>query len=201
MEQCDAEAEFLCQMFQHIPQELQHRLLIMTADHSEDTMEHCKLLLLLLRKFPQTIATHGPRLIETLLTAEKYSHPGRTVNGYRQLLACDELPLLCTAQVELKPRLSLRLLCKALEFYLANIQQPQDNQIQNSWDRLFQVIELIGKKLGWELSNLFPMTWNREANCEKLHQYAIAHSGNLCGELTVRQLLMCATADVLRIFN
>lgn len=59
LEQCDPEAEFLCQMFQHVPQELQHRLLIMTADHSEDTMEHCKLLLLLLRRFPQTIATHG----------------------------------------------------------------------------------------------------------------------------------------------
>ncbi|XP_018396366.1 PREDICTED: integrator complex subunit 10-like [Cyphomyrmex costatus] len=62
LEQCDSEAEFLCQMFQHIPQDLQHRLLIMTADHSEDTMEHCKLLLLLLRKFPQTIATHGPQV-------------------------------------------------------------------------------------------------------------------------------------------
>lgn len=49
-------------MFQHIPQELQHRLLVMTADHSEDTMEHCKLLLLLLRKFPQTIPTHGVRI-------------------------------------------------------------------------------------------------------------------------------------------
>lgn len=59
LEQCDSEAEFLCQMFQHIPQDLQHRLLVMTADHSEDTMEHCKLLLLLLRRFPQTIATHG----------------------------------------------------------------------------------------------------------------------------------------------
>lgn len=59
LEQCDSEAEFLCQMFQHISQDLQHRLLVMTADHSEDTMEHCKLLLLLLRRFPQTIATHG----------------------------------------------------------------------------------------------------------------------------------------------
>ncbi|XP_043523632.1 integrator complex subunit 10 isoform X2 [Frieseomelitta varia] len=201
LEQCDAEAEFLCQMFQHIPQELQHRLLIMTADHSEDTMEHCKLLLLLLRKFPQTIATHGPRLVETLLTAEKHSHPGRTVNGYRKLLACDALPLLGTAQVELNPRLSLRLLCKAVEFYLAYIQQPQDNQIQNPWDRLFQVVELIGKKLGWELSNLFSMAWNREAYCERLHQYAIVHSANLCDELTVRQLLMCSIAVLLRILN
>lgn len=63
-EQCDSEAEFLCQMFQHIPQDLQHRLLVMTADHSEDTMEHCKLLLLLLRRFPQTIATHGVHILK-----------------------------------------------------------------------------------------------------------------------------------------
>ncbi|XP_053986860.1 integrator complex subunit 10 isoform X2 [Hylaeus anthracinus] len=201
LEQCDPEAEFLCQMFQHIPQELQHRLLVMTADHSEDTMEHCKLLLLLLRRFPQTIATHGPRLVETLLTAEKHSHPGRTVNGFRRLLACDALPLLGTAPVELNPRLSLRLLCKAVEFYLAYIQQPQDNQIQHPWDRLFQVVELIGKKLGWELSSLFSLVWNRDTYCERLHQYAMAHASNLCEELVVRQLLMCTVVVLLRILN
>lgn len=201
MEQCDSEAEFLCQMFQHIPQELQHRLLVMTADHSEDTMEHCKLLLLLLHRFPQTISTHGPRLVETLLTAEKHSHPGRAVNGFRKLLACDALPLLGNAPVELNPRLSLRLLCKAIDFYLAYMQQPQDNQIQHPWDRLFQVVELIGKKLEWELSNLFSLPWNRDSFCERLHQYAIAHSANLCEEVIGRQLLMCTLVVLLRILH
>lgn len=200
-EQCDPDTEFLCQMFQHIPQELQHRLLIMTADHSEDTMEHCKLLLLLLRRFPQTIATHGPRLVETLLTAEKHSHPGRAVNGFRRLLACDALPLLGASTVELNPRLSLRLLCKAVEFYLAYIQQPQDSQIQNPWDRLFQVVELIGKKLGWELSSIFAMPWNREAYCDKLQQYAVVHGAGLCEELIVRQLLISTVVVLLRILN
>ncbi|KAL0128271.1 hypothetical protein PUN28_003497 [Cardiocondyla obscurior] len=201
LEQCDSEAEFLCQMFQHIPQDLQHRLLVMTADHCEDTMEHCTLLLLLLRKFPQTIATHGPRLVETLLTAEKHSHPGRAVNGFRRLLACDALPLLGSAVVELNPRLSLRLLCKAVEFYLAYIQLPQDMQIQNPWDRLFQIVELIGKKLGWELSSLFATPWNREAYSDRLQQYAIAHSTGMCDEPVVRQLLMCTIVVLLRILN
>ncbi|XP_014475271.1 PREDICTED: integrator complex subunit 10 [Dinoponera quadriceps] len=200
-EQCDPEAEFLCQMFQHIPQELQHRLLVMTADHSEDTMEHCKLLLLLLRRFPQTIATHGTRLVETLLTAEKHSHPGRAVNGFRRLLACDALPLLGTAPVELNTRLSLRLLCKAIEFYLAYIQQPQDAQIQNPWDRLFQIVELMGKKLGWELSSLFSMPWNREVYSEKLQQYAIAHAAVPSDEQVVKQLLMCTIVVLLRLLN
>ncbi|XP_033228562.1 integrator complex subunit 10 [Belonocnema kinseyi] len=200
-EQNDPESELLCQMFQHIPQDLQHRLLIMTADHSEDTMEHCKLLLLLLRRFPQTIASHGPRLVETLLTAEKHSHPGRAVNGYRRLLACDALPLLGAAPVELNPRLSLRLLYKAVEFYLAYIQQPQDAQILQPWERLFQVVELIGKKLGWELSAFFSTGWNRELYSEKLHQYALTHSAGMCDELVVRQLLVCTIVVLLRIWN
>ncbi|XP_014611356.1 PREDICTED: integrator complex subunit 10 isoform X1 [Polistes canadensis] len=200
-EQCDPETEFLCQMFQHIPQDLQHRLLVMTADHSEDTMEHCKMLLLLIRKFPQTTPTHGPRLVDILLSAEKHNHPGRAVNCYRRLLACDTLPLLGAAPVELNPRLGLRLLWKAVEFYLAYIQHPQDIQIQYPWDRLFHVVELIGKKLGWELSNLFSMPWNRETYSEKLQQYAAVHAANLCEEVVVRQLLMCAIVVLLRILN
>jgi len=43
----------------HTLAEVQHQLLLMTAEHSEDTMEHCRLLLLLLRRFPQTVAQHG----------------------------------------------------------------------------------------------------------------------------------------------
>lgn len=140
-------------------------------------------------------------MVETLLTAEKHSHPGRAVNGFRRLLACDALPLLGAAPVELNPRLSLRLLCKAIEFYLAYIQQPQDAHIQNPWDRLFQIVELIGKKLGWELSNLFSTPWNCEMYSDRLQQYAIAHNTGLCDELIVRQLLMCTVVTLLRILN
>lgn len=142
-----------------------------------------------------------PRLVETLLTAEKHSHPGRAVNGFRRLLVYDALPLLGSAPVELNPRLSLRLLCKAVEFYLAYIQQPQDTQIQSPWDRLFQIVELMGKKLGWELSSLFTMPWSRETYSERLQQYAIAHSTGLSDELVVRQLLICTIVVLLRILN
>lgn len=140
-------------------------------------------------------------MVETLLTAEKHSHPGRAVNGFRRLLACDALPLLGAAPVELNPRLSLRLLCKAVEFYIAYILQPQDTQIHNPWDRLFQIVELIGKKLGWELSSLFSMPWDREIYSDGLQQYAIAHSASLGDEIIVRQLLMCTIVVLLRILN
>ncbi|CAG2065906.1 unnamed protein product, partial [Timema podura] len=41
--------------------EVQHKLLLMTADRSEDTMDHCRLLLLLLQRFPQSVSVHGVR--------------------------------------------------------------------------------------------------------------------------------------------
>lgn len=135
------------------------------------------------------------------MTAEKHNYPGQPVNGYRRLLACDILPLVGGSTVELNARLSLRLLCKAVEFYLAFVQQPPDTQIQNPWEKLFQVIEIIGKKLGWELSNLFSSNWDQEKYCEQLQQYAITHSNNLSDELTVRQLLMSSIVVLIRILN
>lgn len=42
--------------------EVQHELLLVTAEHSEETMEHCRLMLLLLGKFPKAISQHGVRL-------------------------------------------------------------------------------------------------------------------------------------------
>ncbi|XP_044014171.1 uncharacterized protein LOC122856556 [Aphidius gifuensis] len=65
----------------------------------------------------------------------------------------------------------------------------------------YQVIEIIGKKLGWELSNLFSSNWDQEKYCEQLQQYAITHSNNLSEELTVRQLLICSIVVLIRILN
>lgn len=111
------------------------------------------------------------------------------------------MPILGTSPVELNTRLSLRLLCKAVEFYVAYIQQPQDSQIVHPWDKLFQVIELIGKKLGWELSSLFASPWNRELYCDRLQQYASVHITGLNDELVVRQLLICSVVVLIRILN
>lgn len=73
----DSEKQFLCEMFRHISSgkvylasiklyyfqnmfvEVQHKLLLFTADHCEDTMEHCRLLLLLLQRFPTAISSYG----------------------------------------------------------------------------------------------------------------------------------------------
>lgn len=46
--------------------EVQHQLLLFTADHCEDTMEHCKLLLLLLQKFPSAVSTYGVSFLNSI---------------------------------------------------------------------------------------------------------------------------------------
>ncbi|KRT82763.1 hypothetical protein AMK59_4050 [Oryctes borbonicus] len=154
----DVEKQFLSKMFKHIPPEIQHKLLLITADHCEDTMEHCKLLLLLLQKFPSAIPNHAPALIDTLLSAEKHSHASNhPINNYRKILVCELLPLLNeeTVSVELSSKLVYKLLHKAIEYYVhsLNFHNNSGQGISNaelSWDKLCNVLEFSGRQLGWD---------------------------------------------------
>lgn len=51
--------EFYVKMFQHVSYDVQHKILLLTANHSDNNMDHCRLLLLLLKRFPQAIVTHS----------------------------------------------------------------------------------------------------------------------------------------------
>ncbi|KAI4457965.1 hypothetical protein MML48_7g00019179 [Holotrichia oblita] len=126
----DPEKQFLSKMFKHISPEIQHKLLLITADHCEDTMEHCKLLLLLLQKFHSAIPSHAPALIDTLLSAEKHSHASNhPINNYRKILVCELLPLLNeeTTTVELSSKLVYKLLHKAIEYYVHSLNFHNNN--------------------------------------------------------------------------
>ncbi|KAJ8936893.1 hypothetical protein NQ318_010920 [Aromia moschata] len=155
----DTETQFLCEMFGHISSEVQHKLLLFTADHCEDTMEHCRLLLLLLQRFPTAISSYGPRLVDTLMSAEKHSVDGHfPINSYRKLLVCDLLPLLANenVKVDLSSKLLYKLLHKAIEFYLCylglstTVIEDNEPKIEDPWTKLFGVVEFIGKQLHWE---------------------------------------------------
>lgn len=39
--------------------EVQHQLLLSMAERAEDTMEHCRLMLVVLSRLPQFVDTHG----------------------------------------------------------------------------------------------------------------------------------------------
>lgn len=56
------EQEFYVKMFQYISYEVQHQILLLTAAHSNNNLDHCRLILLLLKRFPQAISTHAVRV-------------------------------------------------------------------------------------------------------------------------------------------
>lgn len=54
-----SETEFLRQLFNHVPKNIQHALLLTCAEKTPDNMEHSTLMLLLFNKFPETIVKYG----------------------------------------------------------------------------------------------------------------------------------------------
>lgn len=180
----DSNGGFLSQMFERLPDDVQHKLLLSSAEHSEDTMEHCRLQLILLKRFPKAVATHGGPLVETLLSAERHS----SENCYARLLVVETLPLLELPQ---SPRLLIKLLVRAIDFYNTYVTDGNESDIADPWRRLFDVLELTGRQLGWDpyLIN-FSNSLNKEAYFQKLLP--------LRNFEDCRQLIYCGSIHLLR---
>lgn len=126
-ETLDPAQKFFSDIFQQITPEIQHQILLITADRCQDTMEHCKLLLLLLQKFPKAISIHASKLVDTLITAEKHLNGGLNpspINPFRKLLVHDLLNLLgmcggdvLHTEIDLPPKLIYKLINRAIEYY------------------------------------------------------------------------------------
>uniref|UniRef100_A0A1B6J7H0 Integrator complex subunit 10 n=1 Tax=Homalodisca liturata TaxID=320908 RepID=A0A1B6J7H0_9HEMI len=201
----DDNQTFLCNMFNHLPPEVQHELLLVAADHSEDTMEHCRLMLLLLNKFPATISQHGSRLVDLLVSAEKHEHE-QAVNCYRKLLVCDLIPLLgATSTLDLPIKQLFKLLHKSIEFYLCYVMNKNkaiqdlpvsEGTIDDPWGNLFRVLEMVGRKLNWELSDIFKLpikkdkVWQRIVQFHRMYAEQPKHGQQLL-YCTLLQFLSC----------
>lgn len=51
--------EFYVKMFQHVSYDVQHKILMLTVNNTENSLNQCKLLLLVLKRFPQALVTHS----------------------------------------------------------------------------------------------------------------------------------------------
>lgn len=165
----DPEPTFLRAMFASLSTDAQQQLLQVTADRSKDTMEHCRLLMILLSRFPHAVAKHGPRLVETLLSAEKHNHFQAANNCYRKLLVCELVPLMGASPipVELPSRQLYKLMHKMIEYYVSCLMSPDSNE-PDPWDKLFQGFRSIGQMLNWETSAVFSQPWGREHYWQQL---------------------------------
>ncbi|XP_059473070.1 integrator complex subunit 10 [Neocloeon triangulifer] len=202
----DPEASFLQDMFSHIPQEVQQSVLVATADRTEDKMEQCRILLLLLKKFPHTAPHHAPKLVELLLDAEKREKPG-FINSYQKFLVVQVLPIIGeNSSIMLSQMLVFKLLHKAIDLYCTLLLHPsrehnltdEEREVAGSiadpWEGLFSVQESLGHKLGWNLSTPSPMGSNKEIYFQKLRHFAQSRS---LDANQIKELVYCSTTFLL----
>lgn len=175
------ETSFLSQMFDNIIPDIQLTILKTSVENSDDTMEHCRLLVLLLKKFPQLGVDS---LVKTLINAEKFFYDNR----YARLLVVETLPLLSSLE---SPRLLQRLLVKAIDFYNSYVCDETEHDIPDPWQRLYGVLDLLGKQLGWDS---FLVNYSNSLNKEAYFQKLLTLRG--CEDC--RQLLYCGTTFFLR---
>lgn len=176
-----ADNSFLSQMFDKITPDIQLTILKTSVENSDDTMEHCRLLVLLLKKFPQLGVDS---LVKTLINAEKFFYDNR----YARLLVVETLPLLSSLE---SPRLLQRLVVKAIDFYNTYVHDETEHDITDPWQRLYAVLDLLGKQLSWDSYLLnYNNTLNKETYFQKL--ITLRHLDDC------RPLLYCGTIFLLR---
>lgn len=176
-----AEGSFLSQMFDNICPDIQLNILKTSVENSDDMMEHCKLLVLLLRKFPQLGVDS---LVKTLINTEKFIYDNR----YARLLVVETLPLLSSLE---SPRLLQRLVIKAIDFYNSYVYDETDHEITDPWQRLYGVLDMMGKQLGWDP---FLINYSNSLNKETYFQKLLTLRTNE----DCRQLLYCGVTFFLR---
>ncbi|NWZ70705.1 INT10 protein, partial [Acrocephalus arundinaceus] len=133
----DKQTQFLRGLFETLPGRVQCEMLLKATEQCFNTLERAEMLLLLLRRFPETVVQHGVGLGETLLDAESIEDQESPVNCFRKLFVCDVLPLIINnPDVRLPASLLYKYLNKAAEFYINYVTrstQPE-SQYQGSQD-------------------------------------------------------------------
>lgn len=175
------ETSFLSQMFDNICPDIQLTILKTSVENSDDTMEHCRLLVLLLKKFPQLGVDS---LVKTLINTDKFFYDNR----YARLLVVETLPLLSSLE---SPRLLQRLLIKAIDFYNSYVYDEAEHDITDPWQRLYGVLDLLGRQIGWDP---FLINYNNSLNKETYFQKLVTLRN--CEDC--RQLLYCGITFFLR---
>ncbi|XP_061901974.1 integrator complex subunit 10 isoform X3 [Entelurus aequoreus] len=118
----DKHSQFLRGLFETLPGRIQCEMLLKATEQCFNTLEKAEMLLLLLKRFPESVVQHGVSLGETLLEAEASEKVESPVNCFRKLFVCDVLPLLINnMDMRLPASLMQKYILKAAEFYIGYV--------------------------------------------------------------------------------
>lgn len=175
----DPLAEFYSKLFQHLAFDVQHQILVLghqtaaaaaqldTTDPtatSAQLVDHCRLVLLLMRRFPASTAAHAPRLLDLLMqgyaTVPTTSSIARSI---RELLINEALPLVrdCPTVITVTPSTVAAMIATAFEHHICSMfakpappPDQEDGLVHEHWHRLLETLRLCGRILRWEV--VFP---------------------------------------------
>lgn len=118
----DKHAQFLRGLFETLPGRVQCDMLLKATEQCFNTLEKAEMLLLLLKRFPESVVQHGVNLGESLLEAESSENLETPVNCFRKLFVCDVLPLILNnVDMRLPTGLLQKYMLKAAEFYIGYV--------------------------------------------------------------------------------
>lgn len=161
------EQEFYLKMFQHISYEVQHKILLLTANHMENSLDHCRLILLLMKRFPQAIPQHARCLLETLIAGIG------TPNGhlYREMLINDALPLI--RQKHDLPSNFLNLIVElSIEHYVVLLYRRMTDEkfVLDCWRKIFETLDHCAGLMKWEKFVTFNPSFGKDIYLTRLLQ-------------------------------
>ncbi|XP_077388748.1 integrator complex subunit 10 isoform X1 [Festucalex cinctus] len=131
----DKHSQFLRGLFETLPGRIQCEMLLKATEQCFNTLEKAEMLLLLLKRFPDSVVQHGVSLGETLLEAETSEKVESPINCFRKLFVCDVLPLVINnMEMRLPASLMQKYILKAAEFYIGYVTRgpSPDGQINVS---------------------------------------------------------------------
>lgn len=172
----------------------------MTANTATDNnIEHCRLILLLLRRFPQAIQTHSPRLLETLIVAITAKPPSANHQQFRDMLINETLPLIASKPPEQLPSVLVnRIMAFGFEHYVQLMFREDENgvdrmaNIADHWRHVFDLLSLCGRMLKWEMP--FIGTYSRSTSKDTYWQRLIQIVSSAPPRPSEnKQILFCAT--------
>uniref|UniRef100_A0A8C7D8X5 Integrator complex subunit 10 n=1 Tax=Oncorhynchus kisutch TaxID=8019 RepID=A0A8C7D8X5_ONCKI len=173
----DKQAQFLRGLFETLPGPVQCEVLLKATEQCFNTLEKAEMLLLLLRRFPESVVQHGVNLGDSLLEAETAEKLETPVNCFRKLFVCDVLPLIINnVDMRLPASLLLKYMLKAAEFYIGYVTRgsqeggglkspsvsrgsqryvieglsEKSSLVAEPWERLLDILAVVGARCEWQ---------------------------------------------------
>lgn len=170
--------KFYVEMFKHISFDVQNKILRNLS--TDNNVDHCKFILLLMKKFPQAIQSHLPRLLESLVQNNSTGNQQISI----KILLLEVVPLMISRPPnDLSPNIVHRIMTLGLEFYTSQmfvfnnstILPPVEFADMNlttsvCWKRIFDIQELCGRILKWEPFLPYYQIWSKDVYWQKLIQ-------------------------------